>query len=69
MVCLREFIKLLTQFIAINNTNVLTPDIRVKITISRMVLAFQENSSFHRITVIGDNLLSSRGNKFVDNSL
>jgi len=68
VVCFLEFIQLLTQFTAMDFTNVTTPNIRGKITKTRMVLAFQENNS-SKIFLLLSGFIIFSPSKVVDNSV
>jgi hypothetical protein len=66
VVCPLEFIELVTQFTPINVTNVTIPNIRGKITRTRIVLAFQEKSSSEIFSAVGVAALSSVPSRTVE---
>jgi hypothetical protein len=59
VVCLREFIKLTTNFAVTNDTNVTAPNVRGKATKTKAILVFEYSSSPHQLPTVGVSSLFS----------
>jgi hypothetical protein len=59
VVCLREFIKLTTNFAVTSDTNVAAPNVRGKAMKTKAILVFEESSSPHQLPAVGISSLFS----------